>query len=131
MFILQQNPILMKKITLLIIAISFAGIAEKTAAQTFDNGDIVFSAGYGWPNLIGAVFNLYESESGYHASSVGPVYIKGEYCIADHLGLGINFAWSTSKVTYIFEDYDANYNLVNYNAEIKRSTFSILARLNY
>ncbi|HYV95460.1 MAG TPA: outer membrane beta-barrel protein [Chitinophagales bacterium] len=121
----------MKKTILFIIAIFLAGITGKVSGQTFEQGNVVIAAGYGWPNLIGTVFKIYETEAGFKASSAGPVYIKGEYCIADHLGLGINFAWSSSKATYISEGLDSNFNSVDYDYEIKRSTYSILARINY
>src|SRR5262245_51463015 len=110
-----------------IIALSFVGVNSN--AQSVEQGNVLIKAGYGFPNLVGSAFNLYESETGYHATSLGPIYVKGEYMVSDRIGVGLNFAYASNKVSYDYDSFDDNGAPVVYEEKIERNTMSILGRL--
>ncbi|MEO5674887.1 MAG: outer membrane beta-barrel protein [Chitinophagales bacterium] len=121
----------MKKSILLPIAIFLLCTTIQAMAQAISEGNVLICAGYGFPNLLGAVFNAYETEEGYKATSIGPVYVKGEYLVTDNIGIGINVAWANTNVKYQIDGFDSVFNTVPYEYKIKRSTYSILGRVNF
>ncbi len=123
--------VLVKKIILIALLAHLTVFQSILSAQSFNRGDITFMAGYGFPNLIGSVFNAYESQLGYTSSSLGPFYLKGEYAINKRLGAGINIAWANSQASYLIKDFTPDSILSDFNAKVNRSTYSILVRMNY
>ena len=124
----------MKKLFTVLVAVSMILPATKTFAQYY-MGQVNISLGYGYPNLIGSVFEFYETNDGYNATSLGPMYLKGEYGITDRIGLGLSIAYAANKVTYTstYTDYDSLGNPIeeDYEYEIKRTTLSVLGRVNF
>lgn len=105
------------------MTILLVGITSISKAQSFDQGISIVKAGYGFPSLIGSVFNAYEQNSGYKASAFGPAYLKYEYGVSEKVGLGVNIAYGKNEISYT----DAN----NYKESVTRTTYSVLARLNF
>ncbi|MBC8045336.1 MAG: outer membrane beta-barrel protein [Fimbriimonadaceae bacterium] len=93
-----------------------------TRAQAFEEGNSTISVGYGFPNLVGAIFNAYETYEQYDAKSLGPIFGKYEYAVSDNIGVGLNIGYSQTTVTYV---------LGTYNEEFKYSSLGILARINW
>lgn len=121
----------MKKIAIAAPALLLIGSLQFAHAQAFEQGNVDVSAGYGFPNLVGAIFNAYENQQSYTAKSVGPVFAKLEYAASDKIGIGIDFAYASTKVTYLYEDINGSGNYVNYTNEWDLNGFSILARVNW
>ncbi|MFI5172022.1 MAG: outer membrane beta-barrel protein [Chitinophagales bacterium] len=122
----------MKKITILVCAITMAAFSsQQVKAQAFEEGNMVFSIGYGFPNLVGAIFNAYETFDGYNSSSLGPIFIKGEYAVNDHIGVGLAIGYSSTTVEWNYDDFDAQGDPVVYTSSWKYSSLGILARVNW
>jgi opacity protein-like surface antigen len=96
------------KLTILgcVLAITNSTILQ---AQAFMPGDVIFSAGYGTPNLSKSLFKTWENYTDYTLSGFGPVHIKGEYGVAEHFGLGLSVNYSNTKVVFVDGTY--NYTL--------------------
>jgi opacity protein-like surface antigen len=97
-------------------------------AQAFEEGVNTASVGYGFVTLLGTLNNTFDDYSDVNYSSTGPLYAKFEHAISDKVGLGLNFAYAGNQWEYRFNDGpSAN----NYTETSKRTTFSILARMNF
>jgi opacity protein-like surface antigen len=97
-------------------------------AQAFEEGVNTASVGYGFVTLLGSVNNTFDSYSDVNYSSTGPLYAKFEHAISDKVGLGLNFAYAGNQWAYQFND---GYDGTNYTETSKRTTFSVLARMNF
>ncbi|MCH8902986.1 MAG: hypothetical protein IIA45_03615 [Bacteroidetes bacterium] len=87
----------------------------------FGQGDMVFSIGYGIPNLGKAVMKLYETNTGYKASGFGPLHLKGEYGVSNNIGIGL----SINHVSY-----GAEWSAIGFDYELKVRSTSFLIRMN-
>lgn len=124
----------MKKITFMIIAIALFSVgklsaqAEEESGQAFEQGKIVVSAGYGFPNFTKLYFKAFQNYGGYTTTGVGPVHFKFEYAIADKIGLGLSINYSSYKVEW---DYtDSAYSYTKYKEGFKGSSISAILRMN-
>lgn len=115
----------MKK-TLLFITIGFLAFTTNLQAQSFQKGDHLVKGGIGFPTIIGSIFSTYESNAGYKATSIMPLYVKYEHALTDKIGLGLNIAYSKNKASYT-ETVSGN----NYETSVSRTSISALARLNF
>jgi len=59
-------------------------------------------------------------------TGTGPLYVKYEHAVNDHIGLGVNVAYAANKWAYNYENDGARYTETT-----ERTTYSILARFNY
>ena len=97
--------------------------------DSFVKGKIIFSAGYGFPNLGKAIMTALIAEgSNVKATGLGPLHIKGEYALSDGVGLGISANYVSFGATW--NSYDETGN-ITYNNDFSRSSLSILARINF
>lgn len=124
----------MKKIKAFIIAGCVALCTTGVKAQSFGQGSMLVSAGYGFGNFTQSLFSAYSNEAGFKYSSFGPVFVKGEYGVSDHIGLGLNIAYMGASVSYNYDvpGLDQNLNsIVNtYEAKWAHTAYSVLARMN-
>jgi opacity protein-like surface antigen len=123
----------MKKVLLLASAVLTLNTAK---SQVVDEGNVLVSAGYGFPNVVGSIFEQLENEQDFKTTSFGPVYAKFEYLISPKNGIGLNIAYGSHKSTYSSEDYlydisTGNYTTVYYKEKTERITYSFLLRYNY
>lgn len=100
-------------------------------AQAFPEGSNSISVGYGGITLLGSISKNFDSYTDVNYSGMGPIYFKYEHAMTDNLGLGVNVAYAQNEWSYKYSDTDANNNSVTYTETTSRSTYSILARLNY
>ncbi len=100
-------------------------------AQAFPEGSNSISVGYGGVTLLGSISKNFDSYTDVNYSGMGPIYFKYEHAMTDNLGLGVNVAYAQNEWSYKYSDTDANNNSVTYTETTSRSTYSILARLNY
>ena len=106
---------------LLFICIGAIALSTSSAsAQVLEEGNVNIDLYYGFPNLYNAVFRgLYgvglEGDESYSTGGIGPIGIRGEYMLADKIGLGVDVAYSNAYVSY-------NYNTTIFNATTGVST---------
>lgn len=112
------------------VMMTTAGISN-VQAQSYEQGNILVSAGYGFGNLGKAIFKTLKNEPGYSFSSIGPVFVKGEYAASDNVGLGLNIAYLGMNVGLDYTNIDQNGELQTYHADLKSTGYSILGRVNF
>lgn len=93
----------MKKTTTLIFIISFISLAY---AQ--DPGKHNISLGAGFPNLLNSLLKIYANEQDYAHTGRGPFHAKYEYRIGNHVGLGLNINYVSTRIKYIRTFVDDN-----------------------
>jgi hypothetical protein len=113
------------KISWVIVIFCILSTGE-SIAQSFKQGNVVLSGGYGLGNLSRAILNTYNDETNYSSKGRGPFFAKFEYAISDHVGLGLNYAH-----VGVDAKWDINYGSnENYKANLKWRNSSVLARVN-
>lgn len=105
--------------------------SQNVKAQAFEEGNIIVSAGYGFPNLVGTLFSVYETYAGYNISSFGPLYFKGEYAVTDNIGVGLALGFSSTTIEYNRESFDAQGDAVTYVDGYTYASSNYLVRVNY
>jgi opacity protein-like surface antigen len=102
-------------------------------AQSFEQGNILISGGYGFGNFAKALFKAAEGAPGYQFKSFGPVFVKGEYAASDNVGIGINFAYlgMNSQLDYYMPDPNDPVDSIQYHAEVGLNSYSVLGRVNF
>lgn len=124
----------MKK-SLLTIGFGILLIYNQTFAQeiAFEEEKNYVSFSYGIGAFYSLIFETIKEEveinqlnSNISTSSLGPISFKYEKAISDEIGLGLTINYLSNELKYT--NYD-NPSPIYYN--LKRSTFSILGRINY
>lgn len=95
-------------------------------AQAFPKGSNSISFGYGAGTFMGALSRNFDVNEDVVHRNVGPIYLKFEHAMDDHIGLGLHVAYATNEWTYNYQ-----YDSTSYKGRSHRSTYSILARFNY
>lgn len=113
-----------------VLAAAFALFVTTVNAQSFEKGKVIVSGGYGFGNLSKAILKTYQSETGYKASSIGPIFGKVEYAVSDKVGIGVNVAHIGINASYQTSSSDGEGNTTTYNEKFKWNNTSVLARLN-
>lgn len=103
----------------------------RALAQAFPEGSNSISVGYGGVTFIGSISKNFDQYADVGYKGMGPVYFKYEHAVTDNLGLGLNVAYAENEWNYKYTDTDANGNTGTYTERTTRSTYSVLARLNY
>lgn len=116
----------MKKLILL-----FTLIPSLSFGQAFQQNKAYFSGGYGIGTITGIIFNFLSDNSDLKTTSVGPIYVKGEYAITDHFGIGLNVAYMSNSATWLQYNTDSLGNQYAFRPKISRKTYSVLLRANY
>lgn len=115
-------------------------INNNASAQVVEQGKVIVDAYYGFPNLYTAVFKAAYANSGSElnlkASGIGPLGVRGEYLVTDKIGVGLDFAFSNSKLTYqeegqVYNSTTGNYDPITYDYNFKTSKIGVIATLNY
>lgn len=98
------------------LAAMFSAQAQSTAFA--ENGHYV-TLGYGFPNLYKSILrNAYSTSSfvsgdesySYSTSGAGPLFLKYEYGIADHIGIGLVLGYYSAGVQQTYNYTEQNYN---------------------
>jgi opacity protein-like surface antigen len=103
---------------LTIVALVLASLCNtKVTAQAFAPGNIIFSAGYGAPNLSSTLYRAFDTYDDFTVNGIGPVHAKVEYAVAEHFGIGLAVNYSGTKVTFTDGSYNyaLKYNPISFN----------------
>ena len=129
----------MKKI---VSALSLLGCLVLTApgaanAQAVEQGNLMFSAQYGYPNIFNLLLKTAYENSGYtglDVGGIGPVGVQFEYMVADKIGVGIKSNYSSSHISYTENTivYDVNGNPVSstYDYSLKFNRIRVMPRFS-
>ncbi len=104
--------------------------ANNSSAQAFEEGTSSASIGYGFVNFGNTVLNAYESEAGFTASTLGPLFAKYEYAVSDKFGIGLNVSFLSGKAEWTSEDFNGTSTDI-YNNSVKRTGYNIMMRFNW
>jgi opacity protein-like surface antigen len=115
----------LRSIALILLALG-AGSAHQACAQAFTEGSHSFSVGHGFGTFLGGLSSNFDQFGDVKYTGTGPLYVKYEHAVNDHIGLGVNVAYAANKWAYNYENDGARYTETT-----ERTTYSILARFNY
>lgn len=121
----------MKKVlSLLLVIMVFTMATNKTKAQVVEEGNLVIDAYYGWPNLYTTALKaLYTDEysEGVKVGGIGPLGGRIEYMLSDVVGVGVDFGYVNTTVSYKEDIGSGNY----YNYEISAPKITALFKMNF
>ena len=97
----------MRKLTLAVIMGAFMMSANTASAQTMSEGNVAIDLYYGFPNLYTSALRTAYANSGSEENikvgGIGPLGLRVEYMLADKVGLGADFGFNNSSITYDYE----------------------------
>ncbi|HTF80583.1 MAG TPA: outer membrane beta-barrel protein, partial [Cytophagales bacterium] len=120
-----------------ILILSFLLSTNLVSAQAFEEGKSYVSGSYGIGSFFGIFFSSAKKaieESGGNVSGIkvktlGPLSLKYEYGVSEHIGLGINVNYLTNGISYDDTQTDGTYTTTEHY-KLTRNTISVLARMN-
>ena len=130
----------MRKLTLAVIMGAFMMSANTASAQTMSEGNVAIDLYYGFPNLYTSALRTAYANSGSEENikvgGIGPLGLRVEYMLADKVGLGADFGFNNSSVTYDYESSVWNpatstYDPITYTDEIKTTKIGFMVVFNY
>jgi opacity protein-like surface antigen len=101
------------------------------SAQAFKEGTHAFSAGYGAGTFLNSLQRSFDPYTDLRYKGLGPLYAKYEYGVTDNIGMGLAFAYAENEWSYRYTATDENGAEASYSETTRRSTYSILARVNF
>lgn len=132
----------MKKMLTLFAAVLIIGCGMKSHAQANYTGNIIIDPYYGFPNFGKSFADNFETEtsSNLKVKGLGPLGLRGEYMVADKMGIGFDFIYNSYELRYndVRTDsiYDGNTNswttqTTNTDNEYKMQRVRLHLRINY
>lgn len=112
---------------------------SNASAQALEEGNVSIDLYYGFPNLYNAVFEALvtgTNSTNVDAGGIGPVGIRGEYMLADKVGLGIDVAYSNAHVstdytTTVYNTTTQTYDDVIYEEKFATTKIGAMITFNY
>lgn len=114
-----------------ILAIAAFATPSTSNAQAFQEGSNQIAVGYGFVTVLGSISDSFDDYTDTQYKGTGPLYAKFEHALSDKVGMGLSFAYAGNEWSYKYDDVDVNGNAVQYTETSKRTTYSILARMNF
>jgi hypothetical protein len=130
LFHLTKNQFFMKKLRIItlffaVFMLSFHSIN----AQIYPKGSVNFSAGYGAVSYEYLLLKVFTNDiKNLNTSIAGPLYLKGEYAVADNFTLGLNINYTNITGTF---SLDSVQYVGKYAGTIGLRSTSIIGRANY
>lgn len=128
----------MKKLLFTAIAVLGLG-ATQANAQVNSEGTVLFDLYYGAPNLYKTVLKsaaVEDDTDGVNIGGTGPVGFRGEYLVADKIGVGIDVCYSSASVSWqddslVYEPVSATYLPRTYDYKVGTQKIGVMATINY
>ena len=99
--------------------------------NAFQEGKIVITAGYGFPNWGKSLLNAFNTYDDYKVSGFGPLHFRGEYGLSDKIGLGLSINYVSFAASWIDNTtIGVNGNIIPYSYKVTVTSLSALARMN-
>lgn len=132
----------MKKVffSVLVAATATLGFTSTASAQAVEQGNVIIDTYYGFPNLYTAVFKAAYANSGTELDlkigGIGPLGLRGEYMVADKIGVGLDVGFNNSFVRYseATEEYNettGTWTPVTYDYDFKTQKIGAIVTFNY
>jgi opacity protein-like surface antigen len=120
---------MMKQFKLLLFSLLFTVISIHINAQAVSQGASIIDLNHGFPNFSNILEDAVNTGTSTEikGTGFGPSSIKYEYMITDRIGLGAEFNYANSTVSY--RDIGSNGNTYNYEVSIPR--FRIMPKFNF
>lgn len=125
----------MKNILLVVCATLFASGLN---AQAVSKGSIIIDPYYGGPNFGKSFAQNFESSNttNLKVKGLGPFGIRGEYLVADRIGLGVDVIFNNYDLNYTQTDSTYNNTTMNYDyttsqREYVMNRLRVQARANF
>lgn len=109
----------------------FALFLNSAQAQIYPQGSVRFSAGYGavvYGNIALKVLENQLKITNLKLSPFGPLYLKGEYAVANNFTVGLNINYYKASSTFTL---DSVKYVGQYSGTLKLSSTSFILRANY
>lgn len=101
-------------------------------AQAVEEGNILFDVYYGFPNLYKAAYKSAYANSDIQTNvkitGMGPVGLRGEYMLADKIGLGLDIGFNNLKLTFTEHD---DFDNKDYDYEYSTQKIGAMVTFNY
>jgi opacity protein-like surface antigen len=129
-----------RKITaMLCAALISTSMQSQSASRLLGGGDPFAEQGTSSVNLyygMSLSTSIYKAVVSANASNtkysgIGPIGIMYEYLVADNIGLGAEFGYTSFKVSYDYESFDSNLNTVTYTDSWQFNTIRAMFRANF
>lgn len=135
----------MKKSIIFLFAVCFFAFANistvnKANAQAVEQGSVIIDGFYGWPNLTTGILQSFYADGTFtenvKVGSIGPLGGRFEYLLSDNLGIGVDFIYAMSSVSWTedIEEYNWDndtYYTTTYNYEVSNQRIRIVPNLKY
>jgi len=129
----------MKKILInLTLALSMMmGTAKVADAQAVEQGNVIITAQYGFPNLWNLVIKAAYKDSqyeGFKLTGFGPIGAQFEFMVTDKIGLGVKSNYSGTTISYtengqIYDPNTGTYTSSPYNYKLSFTRVRALGRM--
>ena len=109
----------------------FMVISSISQAQIYPQGSVNFSAGYGvvsYGNLVLKAVETTLDLKNVTTNLTGPIYLKGEYAVADNFTLGLNINYSKTSASFTLDSVNV---VGKYKGTLGLRSTSALLRANY
>jgi hypothetical protein len=98
-------------------------------AQIYPKGSVNFSAGYGAVSYEYLLLKIFTNDiKNVNTTKAGPIYLKGEYAVADNFTVGLNINYTNISGTFTL---DSVQYVGKYAGTIGLRSTSLIARANY
>lgn len=108
---------------------------KKKKGGVWQEGDMIFALGYGFPNIGKSLLASIEDVDNYKATGFGPMHFRFEYALSESFGIG--FSSNFNKFGYKYDDqtqtgYDVNGNptYATYEYDYNWTSVNFLVRFN-
>ena len=112
--------------------LSLFGFNNKAVAQV-EQGNIIVDLYYGYPNFgkkLADGVNTASSEI--DVSGIGPAGLRVEYLLADNFGLGIDFIYNSTNLSFTADSLNTSGDVVaTYNVKATAQRIRVMLRANY
>lgn len=112
--------------------LSLFGFNNKAVAQV-EQGNIIVDLYYGYPNFgkkLADGVNTASSEI--DVSGIGPAGLRVEYLLADNFGLGIDFIYNSTNLSFTADSLNTSGDVVaTYNVKTTAQRIRVMLRANY
>lgn len=92
----------------------------------------VVSAGYGAPSIIRTFLKKNNTHNDYKIVGWGPYMVKAEYRITPRWGVGLNFTYSFSRLSFMADGYDTTTKKIRpFEYGVEMEDMTAILRTNY
>lgn len=125
-------------------SIQSMSLPKKHKAANWEEGNMIFTFGYGFPNIGKSLLSVGDGYTNFKATGFGPMHFRFEYALSESFGIGLSsnfnkFGYSddytsgnprTDANGVPIQDANGNYIYDTYNESIDYTSINFLVRFN-